>query len=362
VRFSAHRACSAHFVSRLCARADALRARPRSYIAMRRAAVRDASGVSRDAEGREYVTAPDGYRFLLVDAPLPAGGEPFLFASLNVSDLPAARKFYAEALGAAERPRGSVPGTLAADSALTLGWGAAGGVALELVQLPAGQKVERGTAPGRFACETEDGAPSGVAKTVTTARGTILHGPLVLQPHGEEVLIAQDGDGHEYCFVDARGYRACTGVARRAGGAAVDWPYRTRLAAAAALTGEAAKAGVAAVLAGEYDVAAIRAKLDALSRSAPVVVFSQTSCPYCKKAKALLADTGVTNVTSVELDALGAEGYALRVELGKMTGRTSVPCVFIGGASVGGYSDGPGVAPLAEQGKLAGMLRDAGAM
>jgi glutaredoxin 3 len=334
----------------------------RSYIAISRAAVRDASGVSRDADGREFVTAPDGYRFLLVDAPLPPGGEPFQFVSIATSDLAAARAYYLGALGAAERLAGSVRGALGTKESLALGWGPAGGVALELVALPPGVKVERGTAPGRFASETEDGAPTRVAAAVTAAAGAILHGPLVLQPHGEEVVIVQDGDGHEYCFVDARGYRACTSVARRAGGAVVDWAYRARLAAAAALTGEAAKAGVAAVLAGDYDVAAVKAKLAALAASAPVVVFSQTSCPYCKKAKALLAATGVRNSASVELDALGAEGYALRVELGKLTGRTSVPNVFIAGASVGGFSDGPGVNTLAEQGKLAGMLRDAGAL
>ena len=325
--------------------------------------MRDASGVVRDADGREFVTAPDGYRFLLVDAPLPPGGEPFQLVSLHSSDLAAAKRFYASALGAAERPAGSKPGSLPASAgALLLGWGPASGVALELVPLPAGAKVDRGSAPGRFASETEDGAPSAVGAAVTSAGGgAILHGPLVLQPHGEEVLIAQDGDGHEYCFVDARGFRACIAVAGRAGGSAIDWAYRERLAAAAALTGEAAKAGVAAVLAGEYDVAAVRAKLDALVASSPVVVFSQTSCPYCKKAKALLADAGARSA-AVELDALGAEGYALRVELGKRTGRSSVPAVFIGGACVGGFTDGPGVQTLQAEGKLEPMLRAAGAL
>jgi hypothetical protein len=32
----------------------------------------------------------------------------------------------------------------------------------------------------------------------------VLHGPLKLQPHGEEVVIVADPDGYEYCFVDAR--------------------------------------------------------------------------------------------------------------------------------------------------------------
>jgi glutaredoxin 3 len=336
---------------------------PRSYIAVSRAAVRDASGVTRDAEGREFVASPDGYKYMLVDAPLAGlNGDPFLFVSLHVSDLARARAFYTQTLGAAERAPGSTPGALGGAGSVVLGWGPPGGAALELVALPAGVAVARGTAPGRFASETEDGAPSRVAAAVTSAgQGTILHGPLVLQPHGEEVVIVQDADGHEYCFVDARGYRACTAVARRAGGGVVDWAYRARLAAAAALTGEAAKSGVAAVLAGDYDVAAIRARLDSLVASAPLVVFSQTSCPYCKKAKTLLGEAGARPAV-VELDTLGADGYALRVELGKRTGRTSVPAVFIGGASVGGFSDGPGVQTLATEGKLVPMLREAGAL
>ena len=41
----------------------------------------------------------------------------------------------------------------------------------------------------------------------------MLHGPMKLKPHEEEVLIVQDPDGHELCFVDARGFKKCTDVA-----------------------------------------------------------------------------------------------------------------------------------------------------
>lgn len=326
------------------------------FIALSKTALRDPSAVTRDAQGREVVVAPDGYTFLLVDAPAAANGDPFLFVSLHVRDAAAAAGFYERVLGAAAlpAPAGATPG------AVHVGWGAAGQSHLELVSL--GRSVDRATASGRFATETEDGAPGALGAAVAgEGTGTVLHGPVVLQPHGEEVVIAQDADGHEYCFVDARGYRACTAVAARQGGTDVDWPYRARLEAAAALTGEAAKRGVAAVLAGEYDVAAMSARLDALIAQAPAVVFSQTSCPFCKKAKTLLSDLGAAYAT-VELDTLGAEGHALRAELGKRTGRTSVPAVFVGGQCLGGYGDGPGVGPLAEQGKLGPLLQAAGAL
>ena len=56
---------------------------------------------------------------------------------------------------------------------------------------------------------------------------------------------------------------------------------------------------------------------------------------------------------------MGKEGYALRYELSKMTGRTSVPAVFVGGEFVGGCNDGGlgGVMTLESQGKLKGMCR-----
>ena len=54
---------------------------------------------------------------------------------------------------------------------------------------------------------------------------------------------------------------------------------------------------------------------------------------------------------------MGKDGYALRAELGKMTGRTSVPAIFVGGEFAGGCNDGGlgGIMSLDSQGKLQGM-------
>ena len=56
---------------------------------------------------------------------------------------------------------------------------------------------------------------------------------------------------------------------------------------------------------------------------------------------------------------MGKDGYALRAELGKMTGRTSVPAIFVGGQFAGGCNDGGlgGIMSLESQGKLKGMRR-----
>jgi len=336
------------------------------HLAVSRSAVRDASALSPpDAAGRVFATDPDGYRFLIVDAPPLAASppnDPFLFASLSCSSLPASVAFYERGLGATRAPRAALPPALAAalEPGSELLQFAPGRPGVELVQLPAGQRVDRAVATGRFAMETEDGAPEAVAPAVRAAGGAVLHGPIKLQPHGEEVTIAQDLDGHEFCFVDARGYRNCIAVART--GAAVDWAYRQRLGAAAALTGEAARAGVAAVLAGEYDSAAVRARIQREAAASPVLLYSQTSCPYCKKSKELLAGLGARGVRVVELDTLGAEGHAVRAELAQLTGRSSVPAIYVGGSFVGGFSDGPGLGTLAERGELVPMLQKAGAL
>ena len=57
----------------------------------------------------------------------------------------------------------------------------------------------------------------------------------------------------------------------------------------------------------------------------------------------------------------------MRAELGKMVGRSSVPCIFIGGNYVGGFDggvgeDSPGILELAFKGTLGDKLKDAGAM
>lgn len=45
-------------------------------------------------------------------------------------------------------------------------------------------------------------------------------------------------------------------------------------------------------------------------------MFSWLSCPFCKRAKALLDDLGV-KYQVLELDQMGKEGSALRAELAK---------------------------------------------
>jgi glutaredoxin 3 len=122
----------------------------------------------------------------------------------------------------------------------------------------------------------------------------------------------------------------------------------------------AGKLALAKAQAGQYDEAAVKAKIQNLIKDNPVVVFSWSGCPFCKKAKAVL-DAAGARYTALELDEL-ADGKALRAELAALTGRTSVPNIWIGGANVGGCNDGPGIATLQAKGELEPMLRAAGAL
>ena len=97
---------------------------------------------------------------------------------------------------------------------------------------------------------------------------------------------------------------------------------------------------LADIAAGEYDATAVNRQIDDLIETNPCVMFSFTSCPYCIKAKSVLIDELGANVKVIELDIDLAVGYPIRAELGRRTGRTSVPSVWIGGQFVGGCSDG----------------------
>lgn len=126
--------------------------------------------------------------------------------------------------------------------------------------------------------------------------------------------------------------------------------------------GRAFKQFVADVVAGDYDEPRVTERVrafvnDDAMTGAPVSMYSFTTCPFCRRAKDLLDERGVEYV-SVELDELpGNEGNEIRAVLGKLTGRTSVPSIFVKGRFVGGCNDGsPGLFPLVERGELDAML------
>jgi len=72
----------------------------------------------------------------------------------------------------------------------------------------------------------------------------------------------------------------------------------------------------------------------------PVVVFSKPWCPYCRKAlEALVAEglaEGHDNLHIVDLSLLGQKMRKVQGTLNELTGRRTVPNVFVGGTSIGG--------------------------
>ncbi|ABS25993.1 glutaredoxin 3 [Anaeromyxobacter sp. Fw109-5] len=80
-----------------------------------------------------------------------------------------------------------------------------------------------------------------------------------------------------------------------------------------------------------------------------VTVYTKRSCPYCVRAKALLARKGVA---FQEIDVEGDD--ALRSWLVERSGQRTVPQVFVGDRSLGGFMD---VDALDREGRLDPILR-----
>ena len=115
-------------------------------------------------------------------------------------------------------------------------------------------------------------------------------------------------------------------------------------------------------LAGEFDEAAVKARLDNLVSDNKVLMLSFTTCPFCIKAKECL-DSKSAKYRVVELDQ-DADGKAIRAVMGETLGRTSVPAIWIDGQFVGGCNDGPmgGLLKLDEAGKLDPLLKSVNAI
>ena len=86
--------------------------------------------------------------------------------------------------------------------------------------------------------------------------------------------------------------------------------------------------------------------------AAKVEVYSTSYCPYCRAAERLLDSKGVAyEAYDVTYDS------DKRDWLVEVTGRTTVPQIFIDGEPIGGFTD---MQALDRQGKFAPMLGLAG--
>lgn len=81
----------------------------------------------------------------------------------------------------------------------------------------------------------------------------------------------------------------------------------------------------------------------------PVKMYTTEVCPYCVRAKALLKQRGVASIEEIRIDT----DPAAREEMMRITGRRTVPQIFIGQTHVGGCDD---LIALDQRGGLLPML------
>jgi glutaredoxin 3 len=67
----------------------------------------------------------------------------------------------------------------------------------------------------------------------------------------------------------------------------------------------------------------------------PVKMYTTAVCPYCLQAKRILKSKGVEHIEEVRIDVNPEE----RTKMMEVTGRRTVPQIFIGSIHVGGCDD-----------------------
>ena len=82
---------------------------------------------------------------------------------------------------------------------------------------------------------------------------------------------------------------------------------------------------------------------------AKIVMYCTEVCPYCVRAENLLQRKGIKEIEKIRID-LQPESRDAMIQ---MTGRRTVPQIYINGEHVGGYDD---MAALDRAGKLDTLL------
>ncbi len=80
-----------------------------------------------------------------------------------------------------------------------------------------------------------------------------------------------------------------------------------------------------------------------------VTMYSTAVCPYCIRAKQLLKERGVDQIDEIRVDL----DQSLRARMMEVTGRRTVPQIFIGPTHVGGCDE---LVELDSQGGLLPLL------
>lgn len=83
---------------------------------------------------------------------------------------------------------------------------------------------------------------------------------------------------------------------------------------------------------------------------AHVTIYTTQTCPYCIRAKSLLKNKGINDITEIDVSGDDALRAAMTEKAG---GRKTVPQIFIGSTHIGGFDD---MAKLDREGKLDSLL------
>lgn len=83
-----------------------------------------------------------------------------------------------------------------------------------------------------------------------------------------------------------------------------------------------------------------------------VLMYTTQVCPYCIRAKMLLKQRGVNDIQEVRIDL----DASARMHMMEITGRRTVPQIFIGSTHVGGCDD---LVALDQRGGLMPLLQGA---
>ena len=81
-----------------------------------------------------------------------------------------------------------------------------------------------------------------------------------------------------------------------------------------------------------------------------VKMYTTAVCPYCLRAKQLLKSKGVAQIEEIRIDLDPAQ----REHMMQITGRRTVPQIYVGQTHVGGFDD---LAALDAQGGLVPLLQ-----
>lgn len=86
-----------------------------------------------------------------------------------------------------------------------------------------------------------------------------------------------------------------------------------------------------------------------MTATAKVRMYTSAVCPYCQMAERLLQQKGVGDIEKIRVDLDPTQREAMM----ELTGRRTVPQIFVGDTHVGGYDD---LSALERAGKLDVLL------